>query len=435
MRARTPSVLVVAPEPLGPGAIGPARRAAKLAEAVGQECPVTLAAPGRSEFPPGPFRTLATGAVEDPRLARAFAEHEVAVVQALPSPRQLLTAIRRCRHLVVDLIAPLVFEAAEAPGHRPHERSATARWRARQLVDHLRAADLVLCTNERQRDLYLGAALAAGDHPPSAERIAVVPHGIDPVPPRPGSRPLRDAGTVRPGDRLAVWGGGLWGWLDPLTPVRAVERLRERRPDLRLALVGTGRGGGPGTGAGDDAIAYARDRGLDGEAVIFVHGWLDRSTYLDHLLEADVGVSAHPDTLEARYGTRTRMLDYLWAGLPIACTRGDAMADFVERNGLGSAAPPGDVDGFADALDAALSGGLGEDARRRAIAPLLWPNAARPLVDYCRDPRGLPPRPRARAAAGALLHYGVFVDSIYRDAGIRGVAGAALRRMRGVAVR
>jgi glycosyltransferase involved in cell wall biosynthesis len=428
--ARTPSVLVVAPEPVGPSAIGPARRAAKLAEVVGAECEVTLAAPSPSTFPEGPYRTLDTGPVDDQRLAGAFARHDVTVVQALPSPRQLLAAIRRCRHLVVDMIAPLAFEAAQAPGQGPAQRRATAGWRVRQLADHLRAADLVLCTNERQRDLFIGAATVAGGAVPLAERFAVVPHGIDEDPPRPSSRPLRDAGLVSTGDKLAVWGGGLWGWLDPLTPIRAVERLRERRPEVRLALVGTGRGAGPAVGAGEEAIAYVRDRALEGEAVIFGPDWLEREAYLDHVLEADAAVTAHLDSLEARYATRTRVLDYLWAGLPVACTSGDPMADFVEANGLGATAAPGDVDGFAAALDRALSTELPRGPADAALAPLLWRNAAAPLVEYCRDPGALPPRRRGRAAADALRNYGSFLASVYRGDGAGAVARAAARRVR-----
>ena len=51
--------------------------------------------------------------------------------------------------------------------------------------------------------------------------------------------------------------------------------------------------------------------------------------------EADLGVSAHRDHLEARYAHRTRLLDYLWAGLPVVATRGDALAELVDRERLG----------------------------------------------------------------------------------------------------
>ena len=216
----------------------------------------------------------------------------------------------------------------------------------------------------------------------------------------------------------------MWGWLDPVTPIRALERLRERRPEARLVFAGIGAGGG------EEAMAFARDRGLEGEAVAFVPGRLDQRAYVDHLLEGHAGVSAHPDTLEARFATRTRILDYLWAGLPVACTRGDTLGDFVARNGLGAVADPGDVDGFAAALEDVLFAEPRHRRDRAALEPLLWRNVARPLVEYCREPDALPPRPRRRAAACALRAYGSFLESVYRGEGPRGVARAAARRVR-----
>lgn len=70
----------------------------------------------------------------------------------------------------------------------------------------------------------------------AAERLSVVPYGIDAVPPRPTRAPLRAAGLLADGDRLAIWAGGMWSWLDPLTALRALERLRPARPDLKLEV-------------------------------------------------------------------------------------------------------------------------------------------------------------------------------------------------------
>ncbi len=53
----------------------------------------------------------------------------------------------------------------------------------------------------------------------------------------------------------------------------------------------------------------------------------------DWLLEADCVLSAHADHLETRFAFRTRLLDAIWAGLPIVCTGGDDLAEQVERDG------------------------------------------------------------------------------------------------------
>jgi glycosyltransferase involved in cell wall biosynthesis len=52
-------------------------------------------------------------------------------------------------------------------------------------------------------------------------------------------------------------------------------------------------------------------------------------------MEADIGVSTHLNHLETRYAFRTRMLDYLWASLPILCTKGDSFAALIEKEKAG----------------------------------------------------------------------------------------------------
>ena len=128
-----------------------------------------------------------------------------------------------------------------------------------------------------------------------------------------------------------------------------------------------------------------------------------------YLVEADLGVSAHHDHLEARFSFRTRVLDHFWAGLPSVLTSGDAMGELVAHAGLGAAIAPEDDAGFAaacarllddDDLHAATSARVRETARA-----FRWSRAAEPLVRFCRDPdarpkREVPPGVLARATFG-----------------------------------
>ena len=430
------SVLFVAPEPLRPSLTGPTRRAVKLAQVVAEHCRVTLAAPAPSVFPEGPFRTVETGPLHDQRLGEALAGHDVAVVQTLPSPR-LLAAARNAPHLVVDLLAPFALEVWETHPEGP-ARAAAVRWRTKEMVAHLAAADLVLCSNERQRDLVIGAALAGGvlgpgrAERPLHERIVVVPHGIDEQPPVRRSSPLRANGPLGEHDRIAIWAGGIWSWLDPLTAIRAMERLRRERPDLKLAFVGLHhpdpvqrRAHAP---LADEAVAYVRDRGLD-DAVMFRPRWLSREEYVEHLQDADVGISLHGDGLENRYASRTRVLDYLYAGLPVVCSGGDTLSDLVASRALGRVVDPHDVQGCADALDE-LTREPRPAGRHAALEPLFWRSVAQPLVDFCRDPGPAAERSLRSSLARAAGEYPAFLRSVYHsDGGAAGIARAAADRL------
>jgi hypothetical protein len=103
--------------------------------------------------------------------------------------------------------------------------------------------------------------------------------------------------------------------------------------------------------------------------------------------------------VETRLAFRSRVLEYIWAGLPIVATAGDATSDLVAAYGLGEITPVGDV----AAVTAAIDRLLGEPRDMRAAsfaaarAALSWERAAEPLVRYCRAPRRAPDRAPDRA--------------------------------------
>ena len=39
-------------------------------------------------------------------------------------------------------------------------------------------------------------------------------------------------------DFVLLWGGGVWDWFDPLTVIKAVEQLSQKRDDIKLVFMG-----------------------------------------------------------------------------------------------------------------------------------------------------------------------------------------------------
>ncbi len=433
-------VLVVATEPVGAHMAGPAIRACELARALAASCDVTLSAPAPSTAPDPRIRLLQAGMADVEALAAAVREHDVVIAQELP-PVVLERVARGPARLVADLYNPIVVEVLAGVAERPPaaRRRIHGRIVARTL-GLLAAADLVLCANERQRDLWIGGMALHGLLDPDAyardptlrSRVMVVPFGLPGEPPPAATGALRGAfPAIGAGDRVLVWGGGVWGWLDPGTAIAAVERLA----GAHLVLLGVGRPGLAATGqaaAGAEAVAAARRAGLLGTRVHVNEGWVPYAERGAWLAEADVGVSAHRDGAEARYAHRTRLLDYLWAGLPVVTTSGDALAARVERDGLGAAVAPGDVAGFAAACERML-GPEGDAARARiaAVAPgLRWEAVAAPLAAWCAAPPPRRPVPRAAVRRSALGQYRWALAETLGDDGPRAAAARVLRRLR-----
>jgi hypothetical protein len=134
--------------------------------------------------------------------------------------------------------------------------------------------------------------------------------------------------------------------------------------------------------------------GLTGRHVFFNEGWVRYDDRVNFLLDADAGVSTHFSHLETVFSFRTRILDYLWAGLPILSTGGDSLGDLVGSAGLGVTVAERDVDGAAAAITRVLYDAEFAAAARDAVAAergrFEWPTALAPLVAFCADPHRAP---------------------------------------------
>jgi glycosyltransferase involved in cell wall biosynthesis len=377
---------VVSAEPVGARMAGPAIRAYELARALGAHADVTLAAPRPSTLPEeAGVRLLEAGLADYGALIGAVREHDVVVAQLLP-PRLLGRIWQEPTRLAVDLYNPTVVEAIEATRSKPAaSRARLNRIVGRAAAAHLAAADFAICASERQRDLWLGV-LAGREalEPDALDRLAVVPFGVRAEPPRAGPRPVMRGTLVPDSARVLLWGGGIWDWLDAPTAIRAAARLPD---DVVLVFQGVKR---PALlerdehAAGGAAIALARELGLEGTRVVFNHDWVPYEERGAWLLEADLGVSAHPAHLETHFAYRTRIADYLWAGLPVVTSAGDVLGDHVEAAGLGRAVPPGDDAAFAAACAALLADPEPVRANVRAAAEALrWDRVVQPLLDFC----------------------------------------------------
>jgi glycosyltransferase involved in cell wall biosynthesis len=434
-------VLVLSSEPVAERMAGPAIRAAELARALAE---VTLAAPNESVAQDPAIDMLQAGFEDYEAVVAAAREHDVVVAQELP-PTLLGRLASLPVRLVLDLYNPIVVEVLEAVAAQPERAQRRIHSLiANRALAQCAVADLVLCASERQRDLWLGGMALGGlieldayrRDPSLRSLIDVVPFGI------PSEQPPAPTGAIRAAfpaigseDRILLWAGGIWGWLDAATPIRATARL----DGAHLVFMGTGRPGLEETGQAAFAAAareLARAEGLEGERVHFNEGWVPYAERGAWLAEADLGVSAHHDHLEARFSFRTRILDYLWAGLPVVTSSGDALGDLVEARALGRTAAPGDVEGFAGACGALLDRKGEHTAARHRIEELrpslLWSEVARPLVDWCGRIHELPPRrPRGdvlrRAARAQYVR--ALAETIQRD-GIQAGARRVGRRLR-----
>jgi glycosyltransferase involved in cell wall biosynthesis len=402
--ART-KVLLISADTVGQSMAGPGIRYWELARQLGGEAEVVLAVPNPPTLEAETFRIVQYRPWSVFRLVRAA---DVVIGQGFRTPLAALQLSGRI--VLVDLYDPVPLELVEHYREAPRRDALLGQELAALRVGRLcRLADAVLVTGARQRDLWLGALAAQGRlnwdtarEDPRLERLLLeVPFGLPETPPRgtPGAFRRRWPG-LRDSDRILLWGGGVWNWLDPLTVIRAIGRVAAKRDDVKLVFPGV-QHPNPRIGAlrmVDEAVGLAKSLDLYDRHVFFNFGWTTYEARQDALLDADVGVSAHPDHIEARFAFRTRLLDYLWAGLPILATRGDDLAEEVRARGIGLCLEPGDVDGWAAAILRLVEDRqLHAQCRTQALElarELTWERTSAPLRAFCRAPRPAADRSR-----------------------------------------
>jgi glycosyltransferase involved in cell wall biosynthesis len=315
--------------------------------------------------------------------------------------------------LVADLYDPWLFENLELHRHQGATGAVALHRDTAVVNDLLDTADFFICASERQRDYWLGQLTARGRvespayalDPTLRQLIDVVPFGIPETPPRHDHPVLKGVHPAIGADDLVVlWGGGTWDWFDPLTVIDAMPTVVSQIPNAKLYFLGSQLADGnvPDMAMASRARERATELGLDGTVVIF-GDWVRYDERQAYLMEADVAVSAARDLAETRLAFRSRLLDALWAGLPVVGTSGDSLSDLVRDERLGFIVPPGDVALMAHALVRLLGSPImrAECAARVAEVArrFTWRQAVGPLRDMTRQPWGALETRRLRASS------------------------------------
>ncbi|MEO6533001.1 MAG: glycosyltransferase family 4 protein [Pseudolysinimonas sp.] len=416
-------VLVVTSDPIGPRMAGPAIRSWNIALTLSADHDLRLVTTSNLDAQPASFEQYLVPPGRDRAFRRLEEWAQVIIFQG--HAMSMFRSLRRSKKLLVaDVYDPMHVEQLEQARERPlpeYERIVADR--VELLNEQLVRADFLMAASERQRMFYLGQLAALGRLNPLTYNdgsdldrlLAVVPFGLPSDPPVHERQVLKG---VVPGigadDKVIIWGGGLYSWFDPLTLIRAIGMLSARRPTVRLFFQGTKHPGVAEMPIVEQSRALAGELGLLNTAVFFNETWVPYEERQNYLLEADVGVSTHGVHLETTLAFRTRILDYLWATLPMVVTTGDTFGELVEREQLGVVVPPDDPEALASALETALfDDAFAARAKKNIEAAqeaFRWQNVLAPLVKYVKEPWQAPDRLLVRRTRSVRLrlvkHYG-----------------------------
>ncbi|MCE3203604.1 glycosyltransferase family protein [Paenibacillus sonchi] len=328
--------------------------------------------------------------------------------------------------IVVDLYDPFMFENFEvekssANVNQLHLSSLTI------ILDQLSAGDYFICASEKQRDLWIGMLTAinrvnAKEYKINSgleHLIGVVPFGI------PIDEPIHNTNVLKgvvPGiyqeDKVLLWGGGIWDWLDPITAIKALHILSLKRNDIKLFFMGIKHPNSqvPISKKTLESIALSDSLDLTNKFVFF-NDWVEYGLRQNYLLEADIGLNVHRNHIETRYSFRTRILDYMWCELPIVTNDGDVMSDLVEKHGIGEVVHINNENILASTLESMLDTDVLQNYKigfKEIKDIYLWENCISPLKEFCLSPVKSNGKSEMLKVKGLYNIYNIRIQKLYK---------------------
>jgi len=196
------------------------------------------------------------------------------------------------------------------------------------LLDGLLGGDRFSALSMRQRHAIQGQLGCAGRlNQFTADQSVVdyLPYAVFPDDSKLAPREVSPSGHY-----TVMWCGSFNTWMDVPTLTKGLTNALAAEPNLRLLVVG-------GRIAGYNEISYnqflsgIRQAGVEGS--VRMTDWQPLAKMHELYTQADLGLSIDRFTYEAELGSRTRLVNFLAAGVPVASTVVTELSVQLERHG------------------------------------------------------------------------------------------------------
>jgi glycosyltransferase involved in cell wall biosynthesis len=338
-------VLVLCHDTVGEKMAGPGIRYQNLADQIAKVATVTLGVFYSSKQAPVQADIQPVKSFGD-SYKPIFDKHDVIFAQWV-SNEMLRYAHETGKIIIIDLYAPVPIEYLASLEFASKKIAPAKELEFTGLLEtykqYLTLGDYFVCSNDRQRDFWLGFMTSANIFTPTnygslvgAEKIGLCPMGIPSTPPSAKKLELRKRAGLAKDDFVLLWTGGIWDWFDAKVVIEAVKLLDN--PKIKLVFMGTKH---PNTKIYKEEMSestaarkLAQDLNLTNKTVFFLDGWVDYKDRANYLMDTNAAIYADKLSVETRFSHRTRVLDHIWAELPTICSKGDYLSDLLSDKGM-----------------------------------------------------------------------------------------------------
>ncbi len=393
------TILLVSDEVVDKEMAGPAIRIWNFAKVLSRYMNVIIASPNKPDLPDMEFEISQYS--DDMSLGRLVERADI-ILCGGTSFNKFKSLKRKDRFLILDIYDPYNLATLEEYSSRPiKERIEIHEEVVKTINEQLYWGDFFLCASERQRDFWLGMLAALNRVNPITyyadstlrKTIDVVPFGL------PDSKPVHTTKVlkgvvngIKEDDFVIIWGGGIYNWFDPLSLIKAMKLISQERDDIKLFFMGI-RHPNPMVkelSLVSETVNLAKSLGIFEKNVFFNFGWVKYDERQNYLLESDAGIITHPLHIETRFSFRTRVLDYIWADLPVISTEGDFFSDLIKTEKIGLVVKEKDPQDIAEAIRKIADDKIFYENCVKNISRIAddykWEKACSPLIRFCMDP-------------------------------------------------
>jgi glycosyltransferase involved in cell wall biosynthesis len=296
-------------------------------------------------------------------------------------------SIRPNQQLVLDCYVPIFVEASARETINVENEYYDFHADVERWDEVLKQGDIFLCSSPQQKDYYKGVLSALGRINPASygeDIILVAPYGIYRDEPKAKTKPI----TKQVEDesiKKILWFGGIYPWFDLRQLIDAVKLLNKTVPS-KLIIVGAKNPFNYHPDLlrkYDEVVEHISNSGADD--LVIMQDWIKFDDRADWYLDSDLVVVINKEGEENKLAWRTRLVDFMWANLPVITNAGDPLGETMIAHRAALRFSGLSASAIAKDLEKALSDGKKVEEIKEQLnelkASYYWDNITKTLVE------------------------------------------------------
>lgn len=296
-------------------------------------------------------------------ISEMISEYDTVIVSYCMGDLSVMVAgtIGADQQLILDCYVPIYIEVSARNSKQVEEEYKAFEHDVVRWDTVLKRGDLFLCANEPQKNFYKGVLAAVGRVNPvtySDDLILIAPYGIYRTEPEVTGKPVTNLIGNDVNYMRVLWFGGIYPWFDIRVLADAVLEVNKATP-AKLIVVGAKN---PFNRHPDfinryeEFIQHVSKKELKDNVI--VQDWINFNDRANWYFDSDVVIVCNKEGEENKLAWRTRLVDFMWADLPVLTNGGDPLSELMINNG---AAVRMDVSSSKKIADALINLSKGND--------------------------------------------------------------------------